>query len=115
MGDSGECATHFGQILAKFPPQVKSRSTAAAWGCHVHNEVNKHLHKNIFDCSKIGDFYDCGCGDDDQIKKQTTSGDSKPDMTAEQVERITGSNGRDVDEDILTGKKPVPRDVTNHE
>jgi len=60
----GDCARHFQQILAKFPPQVVTRSTAAAWACHVHNEVNKSLKKDIFDCSKIGDFYDCGCSED---------------------------------------------------
>ena len=61
---SGECAEHFGRILAKYPPQVSSRSAAAAWGCHVHNEVNRSLNKEIFDCSDIGDFYDCGCAED---------------------------------------------------
>ncbi|EEH06364.1 thiol oxidase [Histoplasma capsulatum G186AR] len=61
----GECASHFQAHLAKFPPQVSSRSAAAAWACHVHNEVNKMLHKDIFDCSKIGDFYDCGCAHDE--------------------------------------------------
>ncbi|MCJ1258359.1 hypothetical protein MMC24_006192 [Lignoscripta atroalba] len=61
----GECAGHFRQILNKFPPQVKTRSTAAAWACHVHNEVNKSLKKALFDCSKIGDFYDCGCAEDE--------------------------------------------------
>ncbi|KAE9964035.1 hypothetical protein BLS_008714 [Venturia inaequalis] len=60
----GECAEHFGVILKKFPPQVATRSTAAAWGCHVHNEVNKSLKKDLFDCSNIGDFYDCGCAED---------------------------------------------------
>ena len=43
---------------------MASRSTAAAWACHVHNEVNKSLKKPLFDCSNIGDFYDCGCADD---------------------------------------------------
>lgn len=70
--NSGECATHFQQILKKFPPQVSTRSTAAAWACHVHNEVNKSLQKDLFDCSKIGDFYDCGCADDE--KKGADSG-----------------------------------------
>ncbi|KUJ22629.1 uncharacterized protein LY89DRAFT_607364 [Mollisia scopiformis] len=60
----GDCARHFQKILQKFPPQVASRSTAAAWACHVHNEVNKRLKKDLFDCSKIGDFYDCGCAED---------------------------------------------------
>jgi len=60
----GDCARHFQKILEKFPPQVATRSTAAAWACHVHNEVNKKLTKELFDCSKIGDFYDCGCAED---------------------------------------------------
>jgi len=68
----GECATHLRTHLKKYPPQVSSRSSAAVWACHVHNEVNKALQKEIFDCSKIGDFYDCGCagddGDDDESK-----------------------------------------------
>ena len=60
----GECAGHFGTILEKFPPQVSSRSAAAAWGCHVHNQVNKRLKKEEFDCSNIGDFYNCGCAEE---------------------------------------------------
>ncbi|MCJ1408632.1 hypothetical protein MMC19_002707 [Ptychographa xylographoides] len=60
----GECAGHFRTILNKFPPQVRTRSTAAAWACHVHNEVNKSLKKPLFDCSNIGDFYDCGCAEE---------------------------------------------------
>ncbi|KAF2842912.1 hypothetical protein M501DRAFT_1021371 [Patellaria atrata CBS 101060] len=70
----GECANHFRQILDQFPPQVSSRSAAAAWGCHVHNEVNKSLKKPLFDCSNIGDFYDCGCAEDpnEKVEKATT-------------------------------------------
>ncbi|KAI9053313.1 hypothetical protein LZ554_002276 [Drepanopeziza brunnea f. sp. 'monogermtubi'] len=60
----GDCARHFQKILKKFPPQVATRSTAAAWACHVHNEVNKRLKKELFDCSNIGDFYDCGCAEE---------------------------------------------------
>jgi len=71
---SGECAAHFGEILAKFPPQVSSRSAAAAWGCHVHNEVNKSLKKELWDCSNIGDFYDCGCADGDEDKSKKKKG-----------------------------------------
>lgn len=62
----GECAEHFGEILDRFPPQVSTRSAAAAWACHVHNEVNKSLSKELFDCANIGDFYDCGCADDEK-------------------------------------------------
>jgi len=62
----GECAEHFQQILKKYPPQTSSRSSAAAWACFIHNQVNEAKGKPIFDCSKIGDFYDCGCGDDEK-------------------------------------------------
>ncbi|KAH7391796.1 FAD dependent sulfhydryl oxidase Erv2 [Pyrenochaeta sp. MPI-SDFR-AT-0127] len=60
----GECAEHFGQVLAKYPPQVSSRTAAAMWGCFVHNIVNKRLKKPEFNCEDIGDAYDCGCGDE---------------------------------------------------
>ena len=55
---------HFQKIIKKFPPQTSSRSTAAAWACHVHNEVNTSKGKPLFDCGNIGDFYDCGCEGD---------------------------------------------------
>ncbi|KAL6708689.1 hypothetical protein ACN47E_002385 [Coniothyrium glycines] len=61
----GECAEHFGQVLAKYPPQVSSRTAAAMWGCYVHNIVNKRLKKAEFNCEEIGDAYDCGCGDEE--------------------------------------------------
>ena len=66
---SGECASHFRQILQRFPPQVKTRSSASAWACHVHNEVNKSLKKAVFDCSHIGDFYNCGCAENEAETK----------------------------------------------
>jgi len=28
--------------------------------------VNKDLKKPMFDCSKIGDFYDCGCAEGEE-------------------------------------------------
>ncbi|KAL6872029.1 ERV/ALR sulfhydryl oxidase domain-containing protein [Trichoderma novae-zelandiae] len=60
----GDCARHFRGLLAKFPPQTSSRNAAAGWLCFVHNQVNERLKKPIFDCNNIGDFYDCGCGDE---------------------------------------------------
>ncbi|EMD91041.1 hypothetical protein COCC4DRAFT_167401 [Bipolaris maydis ATCC 48331] len=60
----GECAEHFGQVLAKYPPQVSSRTAAAMWGCYVHNIVNKRLKKPEFNCEDIGDAYDCGCAEE---------------------------------------------------
>jgi len=102
---SGECASHFRQILSKFPPQVSSRSTAAAWACHVHNEVNKSLKKDIFDCSKIGDFYDCGCVEDDVARNgnavsNLASDSIKPEMDDQKKTKLI-QNGRDFDDDVL--------------
>ena len=104
---SGECASHFRQILHKFPPQVSSRSTAAAWACHVHNQVNKSLRKDLFDCSKIGDFYDCGCaGDDEASKSESRKGTAassditKPEMEESKKTKLI-QNGREFDVDDL--------------
>ncbi|KAG5912849.1 hypothetical protein E4U42_001755 [Claviceps africana] len=65
----GDCARHFREMLTKYPPQTSSRNAAAGWLCSVHNVVNERLKKPQFDCTKIGDFYDCGCGDDKKDKK----------------------------------------------
>ncbi|KAL4778912.1 ERV/ALR sulfhydryl oxidase domain-containing protein [Aspergillus varians] len=61
----GECASHFQGHLKQYPPQVSSRNSAAGWGCFIHNEVNAMLKKPTFDCNKLGEFYDCGCGDEE--------------------------------------------------
>lgn len=100
----GECAEHFRQIVNQFPPQVSSRSAAAVWACHVHNKVNERLGKDIFDCSKIGDFYDCGCAGDereamgDETERIGAEGRlaerGKPEMSREEKERLTGLRGR---------------------
>lgn len=71
----GECAEHFQGILREYPPQTSSRSSAAAWACFVHNQVNERKEKPIFDCSNIGDFYDCGCADDE--KEQMSNAGAK--------------------------------------
>ncbi len=88
----GECAEHFRTILDKYPPQVSSRSAAAAWGCHVHNEVNKSLKKPIFDCSKIGDFYDCGCAEDDVVAGKETAGAGKGGSPIDDKARISADD-----------------------
>lgn len=73
----GECATHFQKILKKYPPQTSSRSTAAVWACFVHNEVNKSKGKPEFNCANIGDFYDCGCADEEKEKVAIAGGKSE--------------------------------------
>ena len=82
---SGECAGHFRHILNKFPPQVSSRSSAAAWACHVHNEVNKSLEKELFDCSNIGDFYDCGCAEEIEKKDHKAINTDRIDLQVEKL------------------------------
>lgn len=99
----GECAEHFGELLKKFPPQVSSRSAAAAWACHVHNQVNKRLSKELFDCANIGEFYDCGCAEDEDSQREAAGAMDrleKPEMSDEAKERLH-QNGRDFDADIL--------------
>ncbi|KAL1303796.1 hypothetical protein AAFC00_000260 [Neodothiora populina] len=99
----GECAAHFRHFLDKFPPQVSSRSAAAAWGCHIHNEVNKSLKKDLFDCSQIGDFYDCGCAED-----ETTEGAKlKSDAGAASKEQGSSEKGQQFGEEMLTGDTPL--------
>ena len=71
----GDCAEHFQKLLKQYPPQTSSRSSAAAWACFVHNQVNERKGKPIFDCSNIGDWYDCGCADDE--KEQMSSAGAK--------------------------------------
>ena len=93
----GECSEHFRKILDKFPPQTSSRSAAAVWACHVHNEVNKSLGKEVWDCSKIGDFYECGCAEDGTGGKDG----EKKEISKERMEKISGANGRDFDMDLL--------------
>ncbi|KAL6935902.1 hypothetical protein ACO0OL_002086 [Hanseniaspora opuntiae] len=66
----GECSYHFQELIKKNPVQSKSRKTAALWGCHIHNLVNEHLKKPVYDCTNILEDYDCGCGDYDEFNKE---------------------------------------------
>lgn len=70
----GDCARHFRGLIEQYPPQTSSRNAAAGWLCFVHNLVNERLEKEVFDCNNIGDFYDCGCGDE---KKKEGDGEDK--------------------------------------
>ncbi|KAL8917843.1 MAG: hypothetical protein Q9172_005665 [Xanthocarpia lactea] len=88
----GQCATHFQQILKKYPPQVGGRKAAEMWGCTVHNEVNKSLGKEIFDCARVGEVYDCGCGDDEGTSEKGKDAGSTGDIRVEE-ERIGDTRG----------------------
>lgn len=60
----GDCAAHFQTLLSQYPPQTSSRVSAAQWGCAIHNKVNLDLKKPQYDCSRVLENYDCGCGPD---------------------------------------------------
>ncbi|OAA37883.1 ERV2 protein-like protein [Metarhizium rileyi] len=83
----GDCARHFRAMLEKYPPQTSSRNAAAGWLCATHNIVNKRLNKTQFDCTKIGDFYDCGCGDDKNQTDKNEVAKGKTDETEKKVNR----------------------------
>ena len=106
----GECASHFQEILKKFPPQTSSRSTAAAWGCHVHNEVNKSKGKPRFDCAKIGDSYDCGCGDDEHEKASMPQKDG--DMSGSAKTKLM-QDGRNLNPDHVKPIQIAKEGLTN--
>ena len=82
----GECASHFQKLIAKYPPQVSGRNAAAGWACFVHNNVNERLKKPQFNCNDIGDFYDCGCGDEDKKKGDKGVGDARKERDGTSLE-----------------------------
>lgn len=73
----GECSYHFQKLLEDNPIQVKSREIAAMWGCHLHNLVNEHLKKDVYDCTTILEDYDCGCGEFSEFSKEKGASDNK--------------------------------------
>ncbi|KIL00880.1 hypothetical protein PAXRUDRAFT_128869, partial [Paxillus rubicundulus Ve08.2h10] len=85
----GECASEFQELLKKFPPQTSSRRAASLWLCSVHNEVNDRLEKPLFDCSKLDETYDCGCGDNPVLPTSTKAVSSGGGMDLIDPERDT--------------------------
>ena len=67
----------------------------------MHNEVNESLGKEVFNCAEIGEFYDCGCADEEKEGMNSAGGsggdEEGKEMSPEEVERLTGANGRDLD------------------
>lgn len=82
----GDCARHFQKLLKEYPPQTRSRKTAALWGCHVHNKVNERLGKPEYDCTTILEDYDCGCGDDEKEIDVTLGGQAINDLKQLEIE-----------------------------
>ena len=48
-----DCSEDFKQRLAKTPPDTQSRTALSQWLCGMHNQVNKKLGKNQFDCTLV--------------------------------------------------------------
>lgn len=48
------CASSFRSIMRRIPPDTKSGPAFAQWMCTAHNEVNKEVGKEAFDCAQIG-------------------------------------------------------------
>lgn len=84
----GDCARHFQKLLKKYPLQVSSRKTAALWGCHIHNKVNERLNKDEYDCTKILEDYDCGCGDDEKKQDFTLGNESMEHLREISVDEV---------------------------
>ncbi|KAL2823759.1 ERV/ALR sulfhydryl oxidase domain-containing protein [Aspergillus cavernicola] len=99
----GECASHFQGHLKKYPPQVSSRNVAAGWGCFIHNEVNAMLKKPAFDCNNLGDFYDCGCGEEDDEGADHISNSGSKSAPRE------NNNGNDTIEPVEISREPTTR------
>jgi mitochondrial FAD-linked sulfhydryl oxidase len=52
----GPCAESFRGIVARHPPDAAAAAGGAVfarWMCYVHNEVNKELGKEEFDCTRV--------------------------------------------------------------
>lgn len=49
----GECAEHWGKVVAATPVESRSGPALRQWVCQAHNKVNQRLNKPIFDCSTL--------------------------------------------------------------
>lgn len=47
------CAEDLREQLIVTPPQTSSQHDLSQWLCKIHNEVNKKLGKNEFDCKLV--------------------------------------------------------------
>jgi len=87
----GECAEEFQKLLKQYPPQTSSRQVASTWLCHIHNRVNHRLKKQEFDCSKLDETYDCGCGDPPLASSSPPAGgEASGKKEPTRVDKITG-------------------------
>jgi FAD-linked sulfhydryl oxidase len=57
------CARDFRESIASNPPETQTRSAFAQWLCQMHNEVNRKLGKEEFDCSRVDERWKDGWAD----------------------------------------------------
>lgn len=57
------CASDFDQDLSLHPPDVSGRAGLNRWLCERHNEVNRKLGKEVFDCMKTDERWKDGPSD----------------------------------------------------
>lgn len=55
--------------------------------CFVHNLVNTRLGKPEFDCLKLDETYDCGCGPEGNSTSTSAAGLQRDDITGVEVVR----------------------------
>lgn len=47
------CASSFRSVMQRLPPDTKTGPRFALWMCAAHNEVNRELGKDVFDCAQV--------------------------------------------------------------
>ncbi|XP_028406674.1 FAD-linked sulfhydryl oxidase ALR-like [Dendronephthya gigantea] len=58
-----DCAEDLRDRLKDNPPATKNRVELSQWLCGIHNEINKRLGKQEFDCSKVDERWRDGWKD----------------------------------------------------
>jgi FAD-linked sulfhydryl oxidase len=48
-----ECADHFGKEIQILPPKLDSKKDLTSWFCYQHNQVNKRLGKEVYNCDNV--------------------------------------------------------------
>ena len=48
-----ECAVHFQSEIKELPPKVEDNKALVKWLCYQHNNVNKRLGKEVYDCENV--------------------------------------------------------------
>ncbi|XP_065833014.1 FAD-linked sulfhydryl oxidase ALR-like [Oscarella lobularis] len=58
-----DCSSHLREQMTARPIATSSRIAFSRWLCEIHNDVNRHLGKEAFDCSKVDERWRDGWSD----------------------------------------------------